>query len=273
MQDKISLAGDLGGGKSTVGRLLRDRLGMEPYSTGDICRRLAAERGMDVIQMNRYMETHPEFDREIDAGLEALSDDPRPLLIDSRMAWHFVRGTFRVYLSTEIEVSAARIMQDTSRTTEHFSSLEEAMAKVRERRDSEKKRYQAFYGVNNKDLHNYDLIVDTTYATPQEVADCICAALPQWQADRAAYRACYLSPLRLYYHETLPDDRVLALSERLAAGETLPPVDVYYDGERFLVKGEATLALGYALAGGTFVPCRLVKEEETGDFVRMGDSL
>ena len=109
MKDKISLAGDLGSGKSTLSKILTERLGMEYYSTGTICREVATRHGISVGEMNKYMETHPELDHEIDDGLSALSEVDRPLLIDSRMAWHFTKGTFRVYLSTDLLTSAARI--------------------------------------------------------------------------------------------------------------------------------------------------------------------
>ena len=110
MMDKISLAGDLGGGKSTVADILIKRLGAEYYSTGAIVRAIAAERGMTVGELNKYMETHPEIDHEIDNGIAALSDDERFLIIDSRMAWHFTKGTFKVYLSCDAETSALRIL-------------------------------------------------------------------------------------------------------------------------------------------------------------------
>ena len=272
MNDKISLAGDLGSGKSTVAKILLDRLHMEYYSTGTICRAVAARHNMTVVQMNVYMETHPELDHEIDDGLVALSDDPRPLLIDSRMAWHFVRGTFRVYLSTEIEVSAARIFS-AGRAEEHFATVEETAARIRERRDSEKKRYLAFYGVNNKDLMNYDLVLDTTYATPEQVADCIEAAFRAWQQDRSL-RQCYLSPLRLSYRADVPADPVtmMGLSECIAAGER-PTVEVFHDGESFFVRGEPTLALAYSLEDMPLIPCRLTRECDAGEYVKMKDRL
>ena len=96
MGNKISLAGDLGSGKSTVAKLLIEALGAEYYSTGAIVRAVAEKRGMTVADLNVYMETHPEIDKEIDDGLVALSEDPRPLIIDSRMAWHFTADTFKV---------------------------------------------------------------------------------------------------------------------------------------------------------------------------------
>ena len=69
MQDKISLAGDLGSGKSTVSKILIEELGATYYSTGAIVRDIAEKRGMSVVELNTYMETHPEIDHEIDDGI------------------------------------------------------------------------------------------------------------------------------------------------------------------------------------------------------------
>ena len=169
MKDKISLAGDLGSGKSTVSSILISALGAEYYSTGAIVRSIAAARGMTVTELNIYMETHPEIDNEIDDGIAALSELDKLMIIDSRMAWHFTKGTFKVYLSCDIETSALRIM-NANRAEEHSATLAETIDCTRSRRESEKKRYKEQYGVDIKDLSNYSLIVDTTAATPEEVA-------------------------------------------------------------------------------------------------------
>ena len=58
--DKISLAGDLGSGKSTVSDILIRELGAEYYSTGAIVRSVAEKRGMTVVELNKYMEKRNE---------------------------------------------------------------------------------------------------------------------------------------------------------------------------------------------------------------------
>ena len=195
MSEKISLAGDLGSGKSTVSKILIEALGAEYYSTGAIVRSVAEKRGMSVVELNVYMETHPEIDTEIDDGLKALADVDKALVIDSRMAWHFTEGTFKVYLSTDPETSALRIM-GANRAGEHAATLEETIKETKARRESEKKRYKTQYGVDIKDLINYSLIVDTTAATPDEVAECILSAFEEWKRD-SEYKAAYISTDRI----------------------------------------------------------------------------
>ena len=53
---------------------------------------------------------------------------------------------------------------------------QEAADKLTLRREREKKRYYDFYGVDITDMDNYDLVVDTTDKTPEEVAEAIAQA-------------------------------------------------------------------------------------------------
>ncbi len=271
MFEKISLAGDLGSGKSTVSDLLIKLLDAEYYSTGAIVRSIAEKHGMSVVELNRYMESHPEIDHEIDDGLKALSNESRRLIIDSRMAWHFTEGTFKVYLSTDIETSAIRIM-NAKRRGEHSATLEETIADTKARRESEKKRYREQYGVDIKDLSNYSLIVDTTYATPTEIADCIKTAFERWLADKS-YSCVYLSPFRLNFPDGEPNQELmLRYSDMLDTGMEIPMPEVFEKDGEFYLKSGHEAALAYTLSDASFIPARLVLGEITREFVKMRNS-
>ena len=271
--DKISLAGDLGSGKSTVANILIEALGASYYSTGGMVRAIAERMNMTIGELNTYMETHPQIDKEIDDGLVALKDDPRSLIIDSRMAWHFTEGTFKVYLSTDVEVAAARIMS-AKRSGEKSSSLEEAVLCTKQRRASEKKRYSEKYGVDITDLSNYSLVVDTTYATPDEVAGVILSCFEVWKNDRSA-RFCYISPERLNYIDDEHDaDKLAEYSSAIEACEDIPPVTVYEEDGEFYIDEGIESALAYAFNLYTFVPVTLVTGKNDGkNYVKMKNSL
>lgn len=272
--DKISLAGDLGSGKSTVSRILIDSLGAEYYSTGSIVRSIAEDMGMTVVELNKYMETHPEIDTMIDDGIRALSDDERMLIIDSRMAWHFTRGTFRVYLTVDLETSALRIM-NANRKGEHVATLDETVKQTRARRLSEQKRYMDQYGVDISDLANYDLVVDTTTATPDEIATVIESSFREWSAGSRAPR-CFVSPERLsYVDDEANGDLIAELAEKVECGGSLPAVRVFeHDGEFFVVEGTES-ALAYALNMRALVPVCLTCEQppKGAKFVKMKNSI
>ena len=271
--DKISLAGDLGSGKSTVTGILMEALGAEKYSTGTIVREIAERMGMTIGELNVYMESHPEIDTEIDDGLVRLASDPRSLIIDSRMAWHFTEGTFKVYLSTDVETASVRIMS-ANRTGEHVATLEETISCTKGRRESEKKRYFKQYGVDITDLTNYSLVVDTTYATPAEVAEVILSCLDKWREDKHSV-FCYLSPERLNYLDDEHDaEKMAEYANSLERGEEIPPVRVFeVDGEFYIEEGQES-ALAYAFNFSTYLPAVLVRGE-IGErkYVKMKNSL
>jgi cytidylate kinase len=273
MKGKISLAGDLGSGKSTVSNILIERLGASYYSTGAIVRSIAASRGMGVAEFNVYMEAHPEIDREIDDGLVKLAEKDELMIIDSRLAWHFTRGTFKVYLSTDITTSALRIMH-ANRSDEHRSTLEETIDCTKNRRESEKKRYKEQYGVDIKDLLNYDLIVDTTEATPDQVADAIADGFNRW-LENGGYKSALISPERINYPDREADNELVAsYSSALDLGESIPEVKVFEeDGEFYLLEGLES-ALAHAFNMDTFIPATLVYHKRGDEeYIRMQNSL
>ena len=273
MKDKISLAGDLGSGKSTVSKIIIDRLGAEYYSTGALVRAVAEKHGMTVVELNKYMETHPEIDHEIDDGLKALSEVDKLLIIDSRMAWHFTKGTFKVYLSIDIETGAWRIM-NANRDGEHRATLEETVKDTRDRRASERLRYREQYGVDIKDLTNYSLIVDTTYATPDQIAEMIISGFETWQADRS-FAGAYISPDRLNYIDDEADaSEVSRRAAMLDEGLEIPEITVFEEDGEFYVEDGLESALAYAFNMETFVPARLVKSSRgERNYVKMKNSL
>ncbi len=272
MKDKISLAGDLGSGKSTVSEILVRTLGAEYYSTGAIVRSIANKRGMTVVELNSYMETHPEIDHEIDDGLRRLADVDKLLIIDSRMAWHFTEGTFKVYLSCDMETCAARIMA-ANRQGEHAASYAETLKDTRARRESEKKRYLEQYGVDIKDLMNYSLIVDTSHATPEQVAECIVKGYEKWQKDRS-FKAAYICPERLnFLDEEVEPEVLMELSSTIERGESVPEITVTeLDGE-FFTEGGNPSALAYSFASESYIPATLVRGAASGEYVKLKKSL
>jgi cytidylate kinase len=175
----ISITGDLGSGKSTVSHLLRERLGYDYVYTGNIQREIAKRYNMTTLELNKYSETHPEIDEEIDTTFKSLNDSNH-LIVDSRLAWFFIPKSFKIFLKTDIAVSAQRISSDIWRETENYASQDEAIDKIVARKESEIKRYMNLYGVDCSDLSNFDHVIDTSYISPEEVADNIIAKYNVW---------------------------------------------------------------------------------------------
>lgn len=179
---KISLTGDLGSGKSHLSRLLSERLGYKIISTGLIQREIAAKHGMTTLQLNEYTVAHPEIDDEIDGRVAELENSPEPLIFDSRLAWHFAPRSFKVYLTVDADVAAGRIFND-QRASEKYASIEEAKQQIMARRQSELQRFKEYYHIDYADLHNYDMVVDTSHHSPAEICDMIVRRFEKWKNE------------------------------------------------------------------------------------------
>lgn len=174
---KITLTGDLGSGKSATSKILCEKTGFSYLSTGQIQRKLAAEMGIDTLEMNKRADTDASIDEKIDSVFIELNQTEEGYIVDSRLAWHFLPNSFKVYLAVDPIVAANRIVTDPSRNSEKYESADEAVAKIKARKASENARFLVKYGVNCSDLDNYDLIIDTTHKSPLEVATAILEAV------------------------------------------------------------------------------------------------
>lgn len=170
---KITITGDLGSGKSAVSRILCEKTGFDYVSTGRIQRQLAAELGLDTLEMNRRADTDPAIDQRIDGIFIDLGKDPNSYVVDSRMAWFFLPDSFKVYLQADVAIAAERILGDPTRKSEEYESKDEAIAKILARKQSENNRFLLKYGADSTNLHNFDLVIDTTRRAPETVAGLI----------------------------------------------------------------------------------------------------
>jgi cytidylate kinase len=189
MNNKITITGDLGSGKSAVSRVIISQLEMEYLSTGSIQRSIAERLNMTSLELNKYSETHPEIDDEIDSVFKSLNTNPKSYIVDSRMAWHFIPTSFKVYLTVDSRIAAERVFKDSTRKNEgKYADVESVEASLQARRASEVRRFMDLYEVDCSDLNNFDLVVDTTTRTPEEVAEVILTGFRQWQ-ERATSEA------------------------------------------------------------------------------------
>lgn len=168
---RISVTGDPGSGKSTFARAVSERTGFRLITTGNIFRQLAAEMGISLADLNERAERQAEIDAKVDDFLRGLNDTRENMVLDSRMAWHFVESTLKIRLTVDPDVAVARIFKDTAAADvrEKFTSMEQAIDEVNRRKKSEITRYKSLYGVDISDPENFDLVINTSHKAPQDI--------------------------------------------------------------------------------------------------------
>lgn len=96
--------------------------------------------------------------------------------------WYAVPESFKVYLKVDINIAAKRVFNDETRrdSEKKFETVEEQKQDIEKRYTLENARYFELYGVRKEDESNYDLVLDTSNLTPNEVADKIEEEYKKW---------------------------------------------------------------------------------------------
>ncbi|MCD8494676.1 MAG: cytidylate kinase family protein [Candidatus Pacebacteria bacterium] len=181
----ITLAGKLGSGKSSTAKRIAAALEYTHYSSGDFARAVARDHGMTITEWNTYAEAHPEMDHEVDAKNKEMARENK-VVIDSRLAFHFIPESFKVFLDIDASVAAERIFKDLGqahRSEEHQAeSIDELTQDLIRRAESEVKRYQDLYNVHPHDHRHFDLIINTGLPenTLDHVVQLIITAYTEW---------------------------------------------------------------------------------------------
>ena len=189
MQKKhiITIAGNLGSGKSSTAKMVSEILGYNHSSTGDFMRSIASERGVSLMELSKIAENDPSVDISLDDHNREIGECEN-IVLDSRLGFHFVPKSFKVFLKLDSKIAAKRIMEDKENNPnrhkediKNFDSVENISRSISERLVSEKKRYKDLYEIaDHTSRDNFDLVIDTSLESLSEVSRKIVEEYNEW---------------------------------------------------------------------------------------------
>jgi cytidylate kinase len=171
----ITLGGLPGSGKSSTANRLATELGYQRFSSGDFLRQVGISRGLSVEEISALAKTEPAIDVEVDAAVRAAGKQDN-VVIDSRLAFHWIPESFKVFLKLDLHTSAERTyaqIKQGGRLGQVGGSVEEIYKNTLERVSNEQKRYTSKYNIDYLEEKNYDLVIDTAAHTLEEVVKII----------------------------------------------------------------------------------------------------
>ena len=130
------------------------------------------ERWIALIDLGHQAESDGGvIDAILDNRQKSLWETEDNFIIDGRLAFYFIHGK-KIFLTVEPLEAARRVFHDESRLwVETHETIEHAAENIIVRRNSEDDRYMKYYGVHIYDMDLYDIVVDTTDKTAEEVFD------------------------------------------------------------------------------------------------------
>jgi predicted cytidylate kinase len=153
---RITISGNAGSGKSTAAKLLAKSLNYEYVSIGDFSRKYAQEQfNMNINEFQDYCKQYPEEDKKIDEKFMEYCNSKESLVIDYRLGFLFVKGSYNILLTVSDEIAAKRI-QKAGRMNENTDLIS-----IRKRNKQMRLRFLKLYKVDFLDKSNYHIVIDT----------------------------------------------------------------------------------------------------------------
>lgn len=166
---KITIGGLSGTGKGTVAKGLAEKIGFKFTSAGNFFRELAKEKGYNsVLELQKVIHspesTDSSIDIEVDERTKKFGSENDRFIIEGRLCAHMIPGAFKILLTCNEEERFKRVAE------RQGVDFETAKKETLERENLYTNFYKTFYKIENYlDERYYDLIIDTTSISPEEI--------------------------------------------------------------------------------------------------------
>ena len=133
----------------------------------------AERRGMSSEEFNAFCIKDPSYDYFIDKETARLGKEleNENIIFDSRLAWHFVPKSFKVFVDVSEDEMAKRLAMSDRTGKEKITDVKKAKKSLVNRFNLENERYRQIYGTDNLNFSNYDLVIDTTNISAEKAAE------------------------------------------------------------------------------------------------------
>ena len=163
---RLLLSGLSGTGSTTAAKRIAADFNLKYVYGGQIFRNMAQDRGISLEDLGKLLERDQETECEIDRQLVELGLRNEDILIESRtVGWIFPKDvpSIRIWLTCDLEERLNRV----ERREHHAHSRENLL----QREESDNRRYAALYGIEPDDFSPFDLVLDTTHLSVDQVVD------------------------------------------------------------------------------------------------------
>ncbi|MDO8505621.1 MAG: cytidylate kinase family protein [bacterium] len=177
----ITISGLPGSGKSTIGKMLADHFGYKRYSIGDLRGKMAMDRGMTIEELNELGEKEAWTDKEADEYQIELAKKEDNFVIDGRVSYYFIPQSFKIFLDVNLDEAARRVFSNPRPDEKPVDTIEELKRAMAARLESDARRYKQYYGITYPDKRAFDIVIDTSNLSPEQILDRIINAMVVWK--------------------------------------------------------------------------------------------
>ena len=172
----LTVSGHPGSGTTTLVKGICERKGWTSLNGGEVFRTVANERGVSLEEFSALCNSEPDVDKSLDERLIAsMLDENGPDVVESRLSGWWAHQQklkcIRLWLSVSIEERANRVV------SREGGSHRAALSRIKDRMDSDQKRYHNLYEISLEDMEPYNLVIKTDTLSAIEVVDLVDAEI------------------------------------------------------------------------------------------------
>lgn len=176
---KITIFWLAGSGTSTIWKKLAETLDYTFMSTGNIFRQFAHDAGMNLYDFeNTVAKKDLNFDKKLDSQTAKYGQENDNFIFESRLAWHFIPDSFKIFLDCNTQERYRRIHQ------REWGNLEEITFNNARREQELEERYAVVYPEINfpPKAEDFDLYIDASNISPDEIIEHILWKIKSWNS-------------------------------------------------------------------------------------------
>lgn len=168
---KIIISGSVGSGKTTISKLLAEKIGATFFSAGEYVRNLAIENNMQLENFMNYIENDSSYDFELHNNFLKYSEKLDSYVFDYRIGFVFEPKPFSIFLIVSDSIGQDRI---SGRDNVKFQKNLFFQKYNKINRDNKlRQRFNNVFGVDFCDLSKYDLVINTDNLNTNEILELI----------------------------------------------------------------------------------------------------
>lgn len=165
-----TISGTLGSGEKSIGKILARKLNISHHSGGRFIRNIAEQKGIPLHEFTKMAEKDTSIDAELDQMIANHGITKDNFVLDAKLGFHFIPHSIKIFLDADFEERVRRRLESDMRK-ELNVTRESVSQRLKQIHESDRNRFLKKYSIDFTDPANYDLVIDSTNLSLEEVAD------------------------------------------------------------------------------------------------------
>lgn len=187
----ITITGNHGSGKSTVAKILASILNYERIYAGGIFRSMSKDskhnpKNLAFEDWYASLAEDPKIDLQVDQMIADAAKERDNLILEGKVAFianSHGKKKLDIFIAVDKKEGARRIFEQKLKNASErgeekvYYHIDQAIKEIEQRLNVEKERYISLYGIDITNMNHYQLFIDSTNLTPEQVVGKILEAV------------------------------------------------------------------------------------------------